>query len=149
MNSAYGHYVQFSFNLIAGKNDNPSKLIVTLKGEVKDAQPNMAGTYVLEPKPENGKSHWLQYDGSNAIWYDSKYGDWNIGHQDNLGSAKASIYSVEDVAGPQVATTWQYLNGKQFIPSDDIFVDTFVEPGTGLLLIGLLHDLFGHIREHF
>ena len=105
------------------------KLIVTLKGEAKNAQSSVVGTYVLEPKPENSKPHWLQYDGSNAIWYDSKYGDWNIGSQDNLGSDKAKIYSDDDVAGPQVATTWQYYNGKQFIASDDILVDTFVEPG--------------------
>ena len=106
-------------------------MIVTLKGEAKNAQSSVAGTYILEPKPENGKSHWLQTNGSNAIWYDSKYGDWNIGSQDNLGSDQALVYSDDDVASPQVATAWQYDDGKQqFIVSDDILVDTFVEPGT-------------------
>ena len=90
----------------------------------------MAGIYVLGPDLVNGKSHWLQDPGSNAIWYDKRFENWKIGS--NLGSSSASIISYDDVAGPQVATTWKYYNKKwiAFLPSDDIFVDTFVEPGT-------------------
>ena len=108
-------------------------MIVTLKGQAQNSQSSAAGTYVLEPKPENGKSHWLQYNGSNAIWYNSKYGGWTIGPQDDLGTSdEALIYSGDDVAGPQVATTWQYFDGAldMWITSKNILVDTFVEKGT-------------------
>ena len=105
------------------------KLIVTAKGEAKDTQSSRAGIYVLGPNPVNGKPHWLQNSSSHAIWYDNENGDWNIGPPKNLGSDEAEIYSPDDVAGPQVATTWKYYN-KKWITSDDILVDTFVEPGT-------------------
>ena len=124
-------FTYHSFYLITG----PSKLIVTLKGEVKDAQPNIAGTYVLEPKLENGKSHWLQHTGTNAIWwYNNTVKFWAIGPQDNLGSKTVSIVSYDNVTGPEEATTWQYVDGDldSWIISDknNILVDTFVEKGT-------------------
>ena len=111
------------------------KLIVTLKGEAKNTLSSIAGIYVLEPKLVNDKSYWLQDPNSNAIWYDKQYRGWNVGSQDDLGSSAALIISQEDVAGPQEATTWQIANGKQFIVSDDILVDTFVEPGTYIQII--------------
>ena len=120
-------FMYHSFYLITG----PSKLIVTLKGEVKDdAQPNIAGTYILEPKLENGKSHWLQHTGTHAIWWYNNTG-WVIGPQDNLGSSFASIVSYDNVTGPEEATTWQYVDAlDRWITSDKILVDTFVEKGT-------------------
>jgi hypothetical protein len=105
-------------------------LIVTLKGQAKDAQYSVAGIYVLEPNPINDKSHWLQNSGSKAIWYNEEIGIWAIGSQEHLGSYTPNILSLEDVSSPQEATTWQYFDGKQFIASDDIMVGTFVEAGT-------------------
>ena len=99
-------------------------MIVTLKGEAKNALYSLAGIYVLGTDLVNGKSHWLQDSGSNSIWYDDKKGTWNIAAQDYLGSEKANIYSHNDVSGPQVATTWHYYVG--WTTSDDILV----EPGT-------------------
>ena len=119
-------FIYHSFHLISGI--NPWKLIVTLNGGAKVAQSSMAGIYVLGPDLVNGKSHWLQDPGSNSIWYNDKKGTWNIATQNYLGSEKAYIYSDNDVAGPQVAKTWRYLNNK-WITSDNILVDTFVEPG--------------------
>ena len=117
-----------SFHLITGI--NPWKLIVTLKGEAKVAQSSMAGIYILGHDLVNGKSHWLQDPGSNSIWYNDKKGTWNIATQNYLGSERAYIYSYNnDAAGPQVVTTWRYYDNK-WITSDDILVDTFVEPGT-------------------
>ena len=110
------------------------KLIVTAKGEAKDTQSSRAGIYVLGPNPVNGKPHWLQNSSSNAIWYDNENGDWNIGPPKNLGSDEAEIYSPDDVAGPQVAATWKYYN-KKWITSDDILVETFVEPGMHIQII--------------
>ena len=54
-------------------------------------------------------------------------GKWIIGSQDAIGQTYVpSILSFDDVDSPQEATTWQYYDGKMFIPIDDILV----EPGT-------------------
>jgi hypothetical protein len=89
----------------------------------------LAGIYVLGPNPINDKSHWLQNSGSEAIWYYEEFGYWAIGSQENLGSYTANFVSF-DVSSPQEATTWEYFDGKDFVVSDDIMVDTFVEAGT-------------------
>ena len=120
-------FIYHSFHLITGI--NPLKLIVTAKGEAKDTQSNKAGIYILGPNPVNSKPHWLQITGTHAIWYNEEKEIWAIGLQKSLGSDKAWIYSSDDVASPQEATTWIYFN-KEWITSDDILVDTFVEPGT-------------------
>ena len=121
-------FIYHSFHLITGI--NPWKLIVTLKGEAKVAQSSMAGIYVLGPDLVNRRLHWLQDPGSNSIWYDDKNENWMIGPKKNLRSSIGSIHSKNDVAGPQLATTWKYYDGEGWITSDDILVDTFVEPGT-------------------
>ena len=106
-------------------------MTVQLKSYAQTLVPKMAGLYILGPNEVNGKSHWLQDSGSNAIWYDKPNGDWKIGHQDGIGNSSApiSIYTTEDVAGPQEAKEWKYLKGGKWITSDDILVNTF-EPGT-------------------
>ena len=103
----------------------PMKLIVELKGKAKDAQGNKAGLYLLGPNEVNGKSHWLQDSGINAIWYDKPNGNWKIGIQKNIGSDFSGLKTSEDVAGPQEATTWQYYSGGKWIISDDILIDDF------------------------
>ena len=103
-------------------------MIVELKGRPKRAQGTRAGFYILGPNEVNGKSHWLQDSGTNAIWYYKKNGHWNIGAQDNIGSDNRVIHTSEDVAGPQEATIWKYTSGGNWITSDDILVFTF-EPG--------------------
>ena len=106
-------------------------MTVELKGEAKDVQGTRVGLYILGLNEVNGKSHWLQDSGTNAIWYDKPNGDWNIGHQDGIGniSAKIGIYTTDDVAGPQEAKEWKYSKGGKWITSDDILVNSF-EPGT-------------------
>ena len=95
-------------------------MVVKLKGKAKDAHSSRTGIYILGPNLVNGKSHWLQNPGTNAIWYFKDH--WNIGDHRNLGSDKTWIFSPEDVAGPQEATTWKYYNDK-WITSKDIFVE--------------------------
>ena len=108
------------------------KLIVTLKGELKVALPSIAGIYNRGPNAEY--ENWLQVPGTNAIWYDKKYGGWNIGLQDDLGSStKILMYTPDDVAGPQIATNWKYdlgINDGRAIESNDIFVESYIESGT-------------------
>ena len=112
-------------------------MIVTLKEQSKDtlyAYSGVAGIYVLEPNPINDKSHWLHHSGSWAIWYNKEIGIWAIGYQEELGSYLTPIFSALDVSSPQESTAWAYLDGKEFIVSDDfIMVDTFVEAGTCIL----------------
>ena len=108
-------------------------MTVKLKGEAKDAQGSKAGLYILGPNEVNGKSHWLQDSGINAIWYDKPNGNWKIGIQKNIGSEVSGLKTSKDVAGPQEATTWKYVatiydnvySGDNWITSDDISVDTF------------------------
>ena len=113
---------------------DPLKLIVTLNGEAKDAVGPNAGVYVLGPNPICGKSHWLKDPSSNrAIWYNKEIGIWAMGLKSYLGSTTCSLLSYDDVDGPQKVKNWKYANpnGPGFMPSDDILVDTFDEPGTG------------------
>ena len=119
-------FIYHSLFLIA----DPLKLIVTLKGEAKEIQSIRAGIYILGPNAVNGKPHWLQHPGSNAIWFNNEKGSWCIGNEDILGGIRADISSTDKVASPHKATTWQYSNGSKWIISDDILVETFVEPGT-------------------
>ena len=120
-------FIYHSYFLITGID----ALTVTLKREAKNAKSisGIPGTYVLGPNLISSKSHWLQDSGSNAIWYneDGMLGKWIIGSQDAIGQTYVpSILSYDDVDSPQEATTWQYYDGKMFIPSKDILV----EPGT-------------------
>ena len=111
---------------------NPLKLNVTLKGKLKVAFSSVAGTYIRGSKAEY--ENWLQDPGTNAIWYD-RWGNWIFGSQDHLGSRggreKTWFTSTHDlgVAGPQLATKWEYIDGKK-IDSDDISVDSLDESGT-------------------
>ena len=103
-------------------------MTVELKGEAKDAQSTRAGLYILGSTTVNGKSHWLQDSGTNAIWYDKPKGYWKIGTQDNIGNSSAviAIHNTEDVAGPQEAKVWKYANGGKWVTSEeDILVDIF------------------------
>ena len=125
-------------------------MIVKLKGRPKSAQGTRAGFYILGPNEVNGKSHWLQDSGTNAIWYDNKDGDWNLGRQEVIGgSQNLASYTTEDVAGPQEATTWKYNSGGKFIVSDDILVDTF-KPGMynnrmRIIWVFLKTDMYFHL----
>ena len=102
-------------------------LTVTIKGEAKELKVSngVPGIYVLKPNSINGKSHWLQESGSNAIWY-GKLG-WCIGSQGAMVRNRLpSIATPEDVASPQLATTWFYHDGSKISQLEDVLV----EPGT-------------------
>ena len=109
-------------------------MIVTLKGKASQNSSRSAGLYILGPNLINGKSHWLQSSGSNAIWYNKEIKIWAIGSQDYLGSFDADILSTEEVSSPQEATNWEYFDGKKFIKSVDILVDIVDESGTLIII---------------
>ena len=65
----------------------------------------------------NGKQYWMQENGQGAIWYDSKYGNWKIGSQSDIGSINKDIfsYSADNIFGPQGVTKWKYMRlGKSY-----------------------------------
>ena len=93
-----------------------------MKGAAKDVWHNLEGTYILGTNLVNGKAHWIQEGGSNALWHYKKYRFWLIGNIDKLGRLKASIYSPDDSIGPLEATTWKYLDNGKWIESTDIAI---------------------------
>ena len=78
------------------KSPPPVELIVTLANNVRIKYPSIEGTY-LNPNSEsknqdwksnplkiNSRSYWIQDNGLNAIWFDKKINQWNIGEKENL-----------------------------------------------------------------
>ena len=86
-----------------------ANLCIRLKHAAKDAQPTKEGIYILGPNKINGKHHWIQKGGSNALWY-SPSGLWKIGPKDNLGEEIAGVKSSDGSAGPLEAKTWEYVS---------------------------------------
>ena len=106
----------------------------------------MAGIYTREPNTTN--EIWLQDPGTNAIWpSDEPKVGWNFGSKHDRNTIYTIFYSHDDVAGPQLATNWEYddtisgakwngdkwyagKKGYQHIESDDISVNSLGELGT-------------------
>ena len=107
-------------------------MIVTITGEANNAKfRGIPGIYLLAPNSINGRSHWLQESGSNAIWnfiyYKGEgvtYSAWGIGSQDDIGKTNTDLTSVDDAAGPQKPSYWRNWNGKDFIKIYDILVQS-------------------------
>ena len=81
-------------------------------GAAKDAQSSVEGTYILGPNLINGKPHWLQEGGSNAIWEKlGEKGYWIIGGIHLLGERYSnSLKSSHASVGPLEVTKWKYLH---------------------------------------
>ena len=80
------------------------------------------GIYVLNSSSVNGKPHWLQENGSDAIWYD-KNGHWNIGYESSLGQSRAKAISTKSQSNlPHELTPWEYYVNSTWTVSDGIRV---------------------------
>ena len=84
------------------------KLVVKLNGGAKDAQSKREGIYKVSLDIVNGKLYWIQEEGTSALWFDKKYGNWKIGSKENLGTSASGLYSNANVNEPQDATIWNY-----------------------------------------
>ena len=84
------------------------KLVIKLNGGAKDAQSKREGIYKLSLDIVNGKLYWIQEEGTSALWFDKKYGNWKIGSKENLGTSASGLYSNANVNKPQDATIWNY-----------------------------------------
>ena len=90
-----------------------------MKDAAKDAQGSRKGIYILGPNKVNGKHHWIQEGGSNALWYVPS-GLWMIGPKVNLGEDMGGIYSSDGSAGPLEANTWEYVSDDKWIDGSDM-----------------------------
>ena len=101
----------------------PATITVTLLGAAKEAQFSREGTYILQPNDANGNKYWLQ--GSNAIWYDEKCLNWNIGSIGDGTSSRSSAALCSNFSsnsGPLEATTWNYISGGIWIEATDLII---------------------------
>ena len=69
------------------------KLVVKLNGGAKDAQSKKEGIYKLSLDIVNGKFYWIQEEGTSALWFDKKYGNWKIGSKENIGTSASGLYT--------------------------------------------------------
>ena len=92
-----------------------------MSGGAKYAQSSKEGNYTLSIDTVNGKSYWMQEEGTSAIWFDKKYGNWKIGSKDNLGTSASGLYSNANVKKPQDATIWNYYitDNKKWIKANE------------------------------
>ena len=89
------------------------KLVVKLSGGAKDAQSKREGIYKLALDIVNGKSNWIQEEGTSALWFDKTNENWKIGTKEPKRSSIA-IYSNANVNQPQDAKIWNYwISGKE------------------------------------
>ena len=109
------------FQFVATKRQN-----VKLKGEVLKKHSALQGFYTLQPNNVNGRPHWSnkQY----AIWYippcsEISHAAWMIGNKRDVGKHFGYLHSADDVAEPQMVTTWQANHHPN--PKHDIIVYKF------------------------
>ena len=104
-----------------------------MTGGAKDAQSSKEGIYTLSLDTVNGKSYWIQEEGTSAIWFDKKYGNWKIGSKDNLGTSASGFYSSSNVNQPQDTTIWNYYitDNKTWIQANEneVFAGSYTKKG--------------------
>ena len=94
--------------------------------DVKEKFSTIEGNYILASTKVNGKPHWLQEGGADAIWFDPVNNNWKLGSQSILGNAfGAKILTMKDSAEerlPNEITPWLYLVKGTWTYSNDIVV---------------------------
>ena len=61
-----------------------NEFVVNLLRDNKLAQGKKESHYNLASTTENGKKPWIIDQGSNAIWYDKEFNNWNIGENTKI-----------------------------------------------------------------
>ena len=96
--------------------------------DIKEKWSTSEGIYILASTKVNGKNHWLQGGGTNAIWYDKGFINWKLGDLSSLGSSTAKISTTYGTAVnslPHELTPWWFLVNGTWTASDDIIVTLF------------------------
>ena len=78
-----------------------------MSGGAKDAQSRREGIYKRSLDIFNGKSYWIQEEGTSALWFDKTNKNWKIGTKEAKRSS-SGLYSNVYVDQPQEATIWNY-----------------------------------------
>ena len=97
-----------------------------MKGAANDVHSSRGGIYILGSNQVNGKVHWIQEGGLNALWYDNK--NWKIGLIKNIGSGICGIYSKDNSVWPHENTSWKYMKDGKWIETTDLIILSV--PGT-------------------
>ena len=99
--------------------------------DVKEKFSTIEGNYILASTKVNGKPHWLQEGGADAIWFDPVNNNWKLGSQSILGNTTgAKILTTKDSAEkmlPNEIIPWLYLVNRMWTFSDDIVVSKMLE----------------------
>ena len=83
-------------------------LKLTLANDVLASQGSYAG-YYKSSSIVNGKPSFK--NGRNAIWFDDKYDDWNVGSIEYLGNDTCAIYTDNEFGGlTDSRNKWKYSN---------------------------------------
>ena len=122
----------------------PEKLIVTLKGALKDSMEFVEGLYTLGSNQINGKPYWIQHEAywieerGMAIWYEKEDGieNWNIGHIEDLGTSATTMYTSGNTVGPHEPSIWHTWNYFINYDEDDWScfetTDVLISPAPGM-----------------
>ena len=102
------------FNLYAS-DKAPSRMKLTLNGNVWDENYLVSGTYILQSGTKNGKNYWLHRSGRFALWWGSN-GYWWIGNEENKGWNRGSLHgpSNNDNWPIFITKAWKYLKDSNF-----------------------------------
>jgi len=110
----------------------PKVITVALMNDVKEKFSIVEGIYILASTKVNGKPHWLQEGGTDAIWFDPVFNNWKLGSQSILGNAFGSkILTTKDSAEemlPNEISPWLYTVKGTWTYSDDIVVEGSSSP---------------------
>ena len=96
--------------------------------DVKEMWSTSEGIYILASTKVNGKNHWLQGGGTDAIWYDKVFKSWNLGGLSSLGNSTEKILTSQGTAVnslPHEVTPWKLSVNGTWTASDDIIVTLF------------------------
>lgn len=97
----------------------PIIIELVLDGKAKEKQSGRAGIYKLNPGNVNGFPHWLQENGTNAIWFSHTYSDWRIGPKTNLGTTIAGISGLDrSFSYPTKIDKWYYYGNGTWTLTD-------------------------------
>ena len=90
-----------------------------LNGNARYKQSSRAGIYKLDPEDVNGFPHWLQENGSNAIWFSHSRSDWKIGVKTDLGKITAGIAGPDQgFSYPTKIEKWYYYGNGAWTLTD-------------------------------
>ena len=88
----------------------PPNFEITLAGKIKEVQSSRAGIFVLGDGLVNGYPHWLNTDGSHAMWFGKNGSAWLVGTKDCLGIRMGAISGPygKDSYPNEIKQGWMY-----------------------------------------